>query len=226
MTANGALLVAEEPAAGAALLVGVVADDARRPALARLLRAHGIAGVAAAPDVPTLRGRVSARRAPSVVICAFGADAAALAAALRELGALVPAVRSVVVLAAASPQAVRRAVEAGADAVVAEEALAATLVPAVHAAQVGLRVVPREFHRQVVRPAFSHRERQVLALLVEGRTNGEIAARLYLAESTVKSHVSTAFAKLGVRSRREAAALLLDPDGGLSDVLPAPAARG
>ena len=45
--------------------------------------------------------------------------------------------------------------------------------------------------------------------MVEGCTNGEIAQRLFLAESTIKSHLATAFAKLGVRSRRDATAMIL-----------------
>jgi DNA-binding NarL/FixJ family response regulator len=85
--------------------------------------------------------------------------------------------------------------------------LGTTLGPALAAVRAGLTVVPRDHARQVVRPALSHRERQVLALMSEGRTNGEIARALILAESTVKCHVSTAYSKLGVASRREAAAL-------------------
>jgi DNA-binding NarL/FixJ family response regulator len=102
---------------------------------------------------------------------------------------------------------VRRALEEGATGVVARGELATTLAPALAAVRAGLTVVPREHARQVVRPALSHRERQVLSLMAEGRTNGEIARALILAESTVKCHVSTAYSKLGVASRREAAAL-------------------
>jgi RNA polymerase sigma factor (sigma-70 family) len=51
------------------------------------------------------------------------------------------------------------------------------------------------------------RERDVLALLVQGRTNRQIANQLYISEKTVSVHVSNILAKLKVRSRAEAAAL-------------------
>ncbi|MBS1893416.1 MAG: AAA family ATPase [Actinobacteria bacterium] len=51
------------------------------------------------------------------------------------------------------------------------------------------------------------RERQVLAALAEGATNREIAADLFMAEKTASVHVSRILAKLGVRSRTEAAAV-------------------
>jgi DNA-binding NarL/FixJ family response regulator len=55
--------------------------------------------------------------------------------------------------------------------------------------------------------ALTDRERDVLAQLVEGRTNRQIAGTLYISEKTVSVHVSNILAKLGVRSRAEAAAL-------------------
>jgi hypothetical protein len=62
----------------------------------------------------------------------------------------------------------------------------------------------------------------VLGHVAAGLTNSEIADALFLSESTIKSHLSSAFAKLGVRSRKEAAALILDPDHGLgADLLAA-----
>ncbi|WDZ82728.1 response regulator transcription factor [Micromonospora cathayae] len=49
------------------------------------------------------------------------------------------------------------------------------------------------------------REAEVLGQLAGGRTNAEIAAVLYVAETTVKTHVNNAFAKIGARNRTEAA---------------------
>jgi DNA-binding NarL/FixJ family response regulator len=108
---------------------------------------------------------------------------------------------------------VRRALDAGADAIVFESELEATLAVAVSAVASGQSVVPRELRASVERPAFSHRERQVLEFVAKGLTNAQIAEKLFLSESTIKSHLSSAFAKFGVRSRREAAALFFELEG-------------
>ena len=52
----------------------------------------------------------------------------------------------------------------------------------------------------------SAREVEVMSLIAEGQTNGEIAARLFLAEKTVKNHVRRIYSKLGVGSRPAAIA--------------------
>ena len=57
--------------------------------------------------------------------------------------------------------------------------------------------------------ALSPRELEVLRLIVDGKTNAEIAAQLYLSERTVHRHVSNILTKLGVRSRTAAAILAL-----------------
>lgn len=55
-------------------------------------------------------------------------------------------------------------------------------------------------------PALTPREREVYALVLQGRSNGEIAETLYVGVATVKTHVNALFAKLGVRDRAQAIA--------------------
>ena len=56
----------------------------------------------------------------------------------------------------------------------------------------------------------SAREAEVMSLIADGQTNGEIAARLFLAEKTVKNHVRRIYSKLGVGSRPAAIAYWRD----------------
>lgn len=126
-----------------------------------------------------------------------------------------PDMRIVVVAPPLRRADIHRALEAGADGLVTHDRLETTLVPTVAAVSAGQIVLAGEFRNQVRKPLLSVREKQVLGMVVIGLSNGEVADTLFLSESTVKSHLSSAFAKLGVRSRNEAAALILDPDDGL-----------
>jgi DNA-binding NarL/FixJ family response regulator len=58
-----------------------------------------------------------------------------------------------------------------------------------------------------VLPGLTEREREILALIGEGLTNRQIGQRLYLAEKTVKNHISRLLAKLGVERRIQAAVI-------------------
>jgi DNA-binding CsgD family transcriptional regulator len=62
------------------------------------------------------------------------------------------------------------------------------------------------------------RERQVLSLVAQGKTNPEIATALFVAPETVKSHVSAVLAKLGVDNRTQAAALAIEAGLGADSV--------
>ncbi len=127
--------------------------------------------------------------------------------ALIELRTTLPDLPVVVVSSQSGQRPVSKALRNGARAYLYFDQL--ELLPcALRAVAGGLTVVPADVRRQAVPPAFSHRERQVLDLAVRGYTNTQIARELFLAESTVKSHLSACFRKLGVSSRAEAAAAL------------------
>lgn len=59
-------------------------------------------------------------------------------------------------------------------------------------------------------PSLSSREAQIMTLIAEGHSNGEIASTLTVAEKTVKNHVNRIYAKLGVGNRRAAIAYWLE----------------
>jgi DNA-binding NarL/FixJ family response regulator len=138
---------------------------------------------------------------------------------LRRLLGADRVARIVVVSEECSPIAARRAVRAGAASVILTSQLEETLAPAVRAVAVGLSALPVPLRGAAERPALSHRECEVLRLAIAGNTNSEIAKGLFLAQSTVKSHLSSAYRKLGACSRKEATSLILDPDAGLLDVV-------
>jgi DNA-binding NarL/FixJ family response regulator len=121
------------------------------------------------------------------------------------------------------------AIEAGAAGFVLKDCSAEDLIAAVRAVAGGGAwfdpgVAPRllEHYRRLVAPAsrqaaklesLTDREHDVLRLMARGATNTEIAAAMYIAEATVKTHVGSIFAKLDVRDR--AAAIVFAYDHGV-----------
>lgn len=87
-----------------------------------------------------------------------------------------------------------------------DTAIGAMLGPLLGAAADHVRL--RAAHRDQLSTlaALTHREREVLALVADGRTNRDIADALYIEARTVEKHVEHIRAKLGARSRAEAAA--------------------
>ncbi|MEU4694945.1 response regulator transcription factor [Actinoplanes sp. NPDC023714] len=63
--------------------------------------------------------------------------------------------------------------------------------------------------REHLPDGLTRREAEVLGRIGQGRTNAEIAADLFVAEATIKTHINNAFAKIGARNRAEAAAYAL-----------------
>jgi DNA-binding NarL/FixJ family response regulator len=70
-----------------------------------------------------------------------------------------------------------------------------------------LRQGPKEEQEPEALPGLTEREREILALIGEGLTNRQIGQRLFLAEKTVKNHISRLLAKLGVERRVQAAVI-------------------
>jgi NarL family two-component system response regulator LiaR len=113
---------------------------------------------------------------------------------------------------------VKNALEAGAIGYLLKDVSADDLVQAIRAAHAGRTTLSPEAAQALVETAnrlpapgldLTEREREVLVLMVEGLNNTQIAGRLTVSSSTIKSHVSNILSKLGVASRTEAVALAL-----------------
>jgi DNA-binding NarL/FixJ family response regulator len=155
----------------------------------------------------------------TIVVLVCDVDKPREMAALRRLRRDAPEPAIVVISPPATGTGVRRVLDAGADALVFDPELERTLATTVRAVSIGQSAVPREFLASVERPVLSHRENEVLALVREGLTNAEIAERLFLAESTIKSHLSSIFTKFGVRSRKEVAAAFADGESAFGEAV-------
>jgi NarL family two-component system response regulator LiaR len=113
---------------------------------------------------------------------------------------------------------VKSALEAGAIGYLLKDVSADDLARAIRAAHSGRATLSTDAEQALVQTAnqppipghdLTERERTVLAQMVEGLNNTQIAGRLVISPSTVKSHVSNILAKLGVVSRTEAVTLAL-----------------
>jgi NarL family two-component system response regulator LiaR len=113
---------------------------------------------------------------------------------------------------------VKNALEAGAIAYLLKDVSADVLARAIRAAHVGRATLSPEAAQALVETAnqlplpgfdLTERELEVLTLLVEGLNNTQIAGKLTVSPSTIKSHVSNILSKLGVGSRTEAVTIAL-----------------
>ena len=138
-------------------------------------------------------------------------------AAIKAIHAERPGTAIIALSSFGEERLVRSALESGALSYLLKNVSAESLAEAIRLACAGISSLSPEASAAVVRghesPAplddLTPREREILRLLVDGRTNAEIAAHLGLSLYTVKNHVRNLLGKLGVGSRTEAVSLAL-----------------
>ncbi|MGH7911479.1 MAG: response regulator transcription factor [Candidatus Dormibacteraceae bacterium] len=142
--------------------------------------------------------------------------------ATREIGTRLPTVKVLMLTTFDDEEALFASIMAGAHGYVLKRINSSELLEAIRAVAAGQSLLDPAVTAQVLarlreNPSLGHdgklarltpREEQVLSLIAEGRTNGEIAARIHLSSKTVKNHVSNILGKLEVARRAEAAAYL------------------
>jgi len=140
------------------------------------------------------------------------------ASATRAICQKYPQVQVIALTSYKEGDLVENALEAGAISYLIKDVSADDLVRAIRAAHAGRATLSPEAAQALVEKAnqppmpgldLTEREREVLVLMVEGLNNTQIAGKLTVSPSTVKSHVSNVLSKLGVASRTEAVTLAL-----------------
>jgi DNA-binding NarL/FixJ family response regulator len=195
----------------------LIVDD--HPVVRRGLRvllevAGGIEVAGEAGDGDTALA-LAAEHTPDVILLDLklpGVDGIAVLGALKARDS---AARVLVLTSATEPALASLALRSGAAGVIYKDVDPDALVRAIRSVHDGHLLVAAEAAGSLVRPAspgagldaLTGREREVLAELTHGRSNREIARALRIAEKTVKTHVSSVLAKLGVQDRTQAALL-------------------
>ena len=159
---------------------------------------------------------LAAELAPDVILLDLKLPGRDGIAVLGELKAAGSPARVLVLTSATEPASASLAVRSGASGVVYKDVDPDALVRAIRSVHDGHLLFAPEAAGSLVRPgggwspaagldALTSREREVLAEIAKGRSNREIARALAVSEKTVKAHVSSVLAKLGVQDRTQAA---------------------
>lgn len=138
------------------------------------------------------------------------------AATTKAIKKQCPNIQVVALTSFREKELVQGALQAGAIGYLLKNVTADELAAAIRAAHAGQPTLAPEATRALIHAAtkppepqfdLTPRELDVLALVVQGLSNGEIAAKLMVSQPTVKFHVSSILSKLGVGSRTEATAV-------------------
>jgi NarL family two-component system response regulator LiaR len=143
------------------------------------------------------------------------------AAATRRIREHWPEIQVVALTSFKEEELVEGALQAGAIGYLLKNVSADALADAIRAAHVGKPTLAPEAAQALIHSArrppapgydLTERELEVLALMVEGLSNPEIAEQLVVSRSTAKFHVSNVLSKLGAASRTEAVSVALKHD--------------
>lgn len=202
----------------------VIADAQKlmRQGLCRLFEQESGIQVVGEASTATEVYKLNRIHQPDLVLLDIAIDGQASTAAITTLIAHRPATRVLVLTAVEDDQLAVQAFEAGAVGYLLKDCTFPDLLKAVHSSLQGDTPLHPRIARMVLRwirqPAkpvpdpmlrLTAREREVLNLLAQGRTNSEIAQELVITQFTVRSHVCRVLKKLKLANRTQAALYLL-----------------
>lgn len=148
------------------------------------------------------------RHLPDVTLMDLRLPGASGVSAIREIRRTQPAARFVVLTTYEGDEDIHQALESGAQGYIIKGMPHETLIHALKRVHAGRRFLPppvaEALQSRTPDANLSPREREVLQLLVQGKSNKEIARQLGIAEATVKCHFRVIFMRMGVTDRTQA----------------------
>jgi two-component system, NarL family, response regulator DevR len=193
--------------------------DIVRKGVRALLESEGDIEIVGEASTVTDARRLIAELAPRVLVLDLQLPDGSGIELCRDLAALSPNTRALVLTSNESEESIVAAMQAGAVGYVLKQVEGTSLLSAVRTIASGHSLVDPALARRMITwmeqandapselAGLTEQQLKILALLAEGLTNREIGTRLYLAEKTVKNHVTRILAKLGVQRRTQAALL-------------------
>ena len=149
-----------------------------------------------------------AQHQPDVTLMDLRLPGASGVTAIRQIRARDASARFVVLTTYEGDEDIHQALESGAQGYIIKGMPHETLIQALKRVHAGCRYLPppvaRALQSRTPDASLSPREREVLQLLVRGKSNKEIAAELGIAEATVKCHFRVIFMRMGVTDRTQA----------------------
>src|SRR5688572_13051317 len=154
---------------------------------------------------------------PDIILMDMIMDGMDGAAATRLIRKQFPNIQVIALTSFKDEIHVKSALHAGAISFLLKDVSANELAQAIHSAYAGRSTISPEVTKSLMETGqepipgnnLTEREHEVLLLMVEGLNNTQIASKLTVSPSTIKSHVSSILTKLGVASRTEAVAIAL-----------------
>ena len=163
--------------------------------------------VAEASDGPEAVEKWKAHR-PDVALIDLRMPALDGVGVIAEIRRTDPAARVIILTTYDTEEDVYQAIRAGARGYLLKDARRGEVLDAIRRVHAGETLLPPQITaklaQRVTDESLTYREREVLTLVAEGRSNREIGSEIHIEESTVKTHLKSIFAKLHAESRTEA----------------------
>jgi two-component system NarL family response regulator len=189
----------------------LIADDHAvvREGLAAMIQRRSDMRVVAEAENGTRAVELARQHQPDVILMDLRMPMLGGVEAITQIRAQQPQARIIVLTTYDGDEDIYRALQAGARAYLLKDTPRDELLDAIRAVDAGQKRISPEaaakLTERLTAPELTPRERDVLKLIVAGRSNKEIGLALHIAEGTVKIHTNNLLGKLGVADRTQAA---------------------